>query len=464
MLMFCLSGLVLNHRSLVADADVSREWLPSRYEYHDWNGGLMRGTVPLASPDGGRVLVYGSGGMWLTDSTGQKFQDFNGGLPCGADHRQMRAVVTTRHGQLFAASATELYSFGLHGLWHRVPLPTDTDERLTDLTARGDTLVVLSRNNVYMSVPPYNNFRRITLPAPDDYDAKATAFRTVWLLHSGELFGTAGKIVVDIIALILILLCLTGLTYWLIPKLVKRGLRRCGKAMRWTYLLHDKTGRYTIVLTLLLCATGWCLRPPVMVPLVLNRIPTLPGTVLKSDNAWNDKLRMIRYDATADDWLLSTSEGFYSLSRLDGKPTKIQAAPPASVMGVNVLQSDGAGHWLCGSFSGMFVWDRTSGTSTDFFTHKPAVQQKGMPFGKVAVAGYSADFACQPFVVEYYKGTKAVAQPDEYTCLPMSLWNVALEVHSGRIYMGSIATYFFIFIAGLAAIWCLWSGFKIVRS
>lgn len=33
MLMFCLSGILLNHRSLIKDVDVSRKYLPSRYEF-----------------------------------------------------------------------------------------------------------------------------------------------------------------------------------------------------------------------------------------------------------------------------------------------------------------------------------------------------------------------------------------------------------------------------------------------
>ena len=41
LLMFCLSGIVLNHRGLVHDIDISRKWLPDRYEYARWNGGLM---------------------------------------------------------------------------------------------------------------------------------------------------------------------------------------------------------------------------------------------------------------------------------------------------------------------------------------------------------------------------------------------------------------------------------------
>ena len=45
MLMFCLSGIVLNHRELVADINVGRDYLPDDYKYKDWNLGLFRGSV-----------------------------------------------------------------------------------------------------------------------------------------------------------------------------------------------------------------------------------------------------------------------------------------------------------------------------------------------------------------------------------------------------------------------------------
>ena len=41
-LLFCVSGILLNHRSLIKNVNVSRKYLPGRYEYHDWNGGLLR--------------------------------------------------------------------------------------------------------------------------------------------------------------------------------------------------------------------------------------------------------------------------------------------------------------------------------------------------------------------------------------------------------------------------------------
>lgn len=73
MLLFCVSGILLNHRSLIKNVNVSRKYLPGRYEYHNWNGGLLRGTtdighlppsVSAGTADSCRhLLIYGSGGI-----------------------------------------------------------------------------------------------------------------------------------------------------------------------------------------------------------------------------------------------------------------------------------------------------------------------------------------------------------------------------------------------------------------
>ncbi len=98
---------------------------------------------------------------------------------------------------------------------------------------------------------------------------------------------------------------------WLKPK-QKRLLRF---SLQW----HDKIGRYTIMLTLLIALTGPVPCPPVMIALVLNKMPSIPGTTLHSKNPWNDKLRVVRYDEKFGDWLLSTSDGFFSCEFPDRK-------------------------------------------------------------------------------------------------------------------------------------------------
>ena len=476
MLMFCLSGIVLNHRNLVGDINVSRRYLPQSYRFKNWNNGLLRGTMPYVGRDSVQsVLLYGNGGIWQTDSLAASFTDFNDGLPAGADYRNMKGVVQMPDGELFAAGLFGLYRCkvleGGKAAWQEVPLPLEEEgERLSDLTSKGDMLVVVGRSRLYTAVPPYRSFRAHQLNAPEGYDGKVSLFRTVWMLHSGELFGMAGKVLMDGVAIVLILLCLTGVLYWLLPHYIRR-IRRAGcNTVRSVRLLktslnwHDKVGRTTIVLTLFVSLTGWCLRPPVLIALVQGKVPAVPGTSLDSPNPWHDKLRMMRYDEACGGWLLSTSEGFYALETPDDIPVEVKRTPPVSVMGLNVWQQDGKGRWLCGSFSGMYIWDRLQGTVTDYFTGEPALEKAGAPFGKKAITGYGGDFK-KECVAEYNMGTDFAPMPQELAALPMSLWNLCLEIHTGRIYtlLGQ-GTLIYIFFAGLAAIWCLWSGYVIRKK
>jgi hypothetical protein len=455
LLMFCFSGIVLNHRTLVSDINISRKCLPESYQYKHWNNALMRGTLPYTLPAlTGKdaetcILIYGAGGIWQTDSLASVFADFNEGLPLGADYRNIRGVVQLPDETLFAAGQFGLYRYDSSEQWKAVSLPLDNHERLTDITVKGDTLLVLGRSYLYLSTPPYRDFQKIMLATPADYDGKVSLFRTVWQIHSGELFGTVGKVLMDCVALILIFLSVTGILFWLQPT-------------SFLFYWHNRIGTLTILLTLFVAVTGWMLRPPVLIALVNGRVPAIPYTNLSSANAWNDHLRMLRFDKEEGDWLLSTSEGFYSLKTVTSIPVKITCEPPVSVMGLNVFTQDKQGHCLIGSFSGMYVWDRQTGLITDYFTYEPAPQTVGAPFGQRAVSGYSDDFVAGSCIVEYNEGTNLIPQPSRLTTLPMSLWNLCLEIHTGRIYtfLGA-GTLIYIFFAGIFVVWILWSGYKV---
>lgn len=470
MLMFCVSGIILNHRPSIADVNVGRKWLPSSYRFTDWNGGLLRGSLRYTGKDSvTRVLLYGNSGIWLTDTAATSFTDFNKGFPKGADYRNIRGVVRMPGGTLLAAGLLGLYRHDGER-WTEVSLPADGEERLSDIIAWKDTVIVTGRSFLYLSVSPYREFRQIAVRTPEDYDGKASLFRTVWLLHSGELFGMAGKLLMDGVAIILILLCLTGVLYWFLPKYIRKA-RHAGKEvtgstrlLRGSLNWHDKLGRWTFCVLLFVAFTGWCLRPPVLIALVYGKVPPIPGSKLDSPNAWHDKLRMLRYDETCGDWLLSTSEGFYSLASPYALPVRMERTPPVSVMGLNVWWKDAGGHWLTGSFSGMYVWDRRADRITDYFTGEECREAGGSPFGKRAVSGFMADCHGKGYVVEYGDGSDFAPMPEQFASLPMSLWNLSLEVHTGRIYtfLGG-GTLIYIFFAGLVAVWCLWTGYAVRR-
>ena len=370
---------------------------------------------------------------------------------------------------------SSLFAATQYGLYHRPKnsgkwLPSSLSlgmERLSDVACLGDSLVVISRDRAFLALPPYSSFSQISLPAGSDYEGKVSLFRVVWLLHSGEMFGMAGKIVLDLLGVVMALLSVSGLLFWLFPKFIKRGFKKVWliSSTRFSFKSHNMVGIFTFVLLVFVVFTGWWLRPPLLIPLALNKMQGISGTAMSPDQPWQDKLRTIRYDNAAGDWILTTSDGFYSLSRsFEGVPQAMANAPHVSVMGVTVMQKDAQGRWLVGSLSGMWKWNRAEGKSVDYFTGEPMPEKAGAPFGKTPVAGFSSDFGA-PIVAEYDDGNQSLPQPDSLRNLPMSLWQLALEIHTGRIYnLFGLAPLIWVFLAGFLALWLLISGWKIRQS
>ena len=165
LVMFCLSGIVLNHRQLFANINISRGVLPGQYEFNQWNNGLLRGTLRYKdNKNVDKVFIYGAAGIIQTDTTASHFTEYNQGLPTGADYRQMRGMAKTPQNDLFAVSVMELYKLGKNTLWQKVDLPKqEDDELLTDITTHGDTLIVLSRSHLYYATAPYKKFTCLEL-------------------------------------------------------------------------------------------------------------------------------------------------------------------------------------------------------------------------------------------------------------------------------------------------------------
>lgn len=454
-ILFCLSGIVLNHAKLFQGIDISRTLLPSEYRYSQWNQGLLRGTQKWRT----KVLIYGNAGIWAKDKDADTITDFNHGLPKGADLRNVRGMTVMPNGSLYAMSQRHLYRLNPHSVWEQVDILQGKHEKLSDITQKGDSLIITGRSYVYLSRYPYHDFQKITLTKTDKDKGKVSLFRTIWLLHGGGLFGMAGKLFVDAVGLILLFLSISGVYYSFAPrsrsslaKRTKRGL------ITW----HNKLGRGAMFFLLLLTITGWMLRPPALIAIASAKIPPIPFSSMDSDNPWNGCLRSLRYDEDKADWLLCTSDGFYSLRHLGDTPQREKVQPPVSVMGINVEQHTHRNAWLIGSFSGMYVWDRAHQSVTDYFTRQKVQSVSGSPFGSHAIAGFSSDLDDADMVVDFKKGNSRLRMPDSMTTLPMSLRNVCIEVHTGRIFTFlGMASLFYIFLMGVACVWCLWSGWKI---
>ncbi len=511
MLVFCVSGIILNHREVFSGCEVSRKWLPASYYIKNFNNGVVKGTVvkksaahSLSSENCDSVLAYGCAGVFLTDSRLSTWQDFNAGLPESIDERNVRHVVKAKDGSLWCAALRDVYRYDENShRWKKVEMPGN-EERIMDVALAKDsmTVVALTRSRVFTIVPfvQYGEIVKIgksssetyrveskIIPAPKKYEPKTTLFKLVWHLHSGEFFGLPGKLVVDAIALVLIVLSITGILLFILPYGIRRAkklaakarMKRLGKQFAWNMKWHNKIGYVTIVLTLWIAITGMCLRPPLMVPLVLSKLPQAMG---EDGNVWQDKLRAIRLDAVQGDWLVSTSEGFLRVDEDFSQAPKMlpdDECPKLSPMGVTVWESDGKGGWIVGSFRGIYRWNPVNHKSQilDYFTNEPCVETSMIPISDNLICGYSEDlFDREPMFFDFAKGVEdakgqvinILDEKDAMSDLicetaPMSLWNVALELHVGRCYspfLGPLSD-LFVFLSGLLITLVLLSGYII---
>ena len=472
-LLFAFSGIVLNHRELLSSVDVSRSVLPDEYDIENWNNAAVKGTEKI-SPDS--LLIYGNIGIWLTDSNFTNYTDFNQGIPKGIDNRKVCKVLLSQSQGLWAGSLFGLFRYDFKSNhWNRISIPTH-EKRVVDMVDFGDSLYLLTRSHLLV----YNgkSFKTRTLPQPEGYDNKIGLFKTLWVIHSGEIYGQAGKLLVDFVGLVFIFLTITGLILFINRKRVMKKFK-LGKPIQkikrvnlWNLRWHNKIGWITIILLIITTTTGMFLRPPLLVAIANARVGKIPGTELATANPWFDQLRRIIYDDENQRFILATFTGFYYSDdnfNSELKPFKVQ--PPASIMGVNVLKKTDKDTYLVGSFEGLFLWNPVSGTIYDVIKKEPYVKKEiaGPPIGDYLITGYSNDFHEQEIAFDYDKGALNINKGKRFPPLPgnvhdayrISLWNLALEIHTGRIYESLLGIFYVLIVplTGLMLLFILISGF-----
>jgi len=467
-IIFSLSGILLNHRQTFSSVDIKRSILPKEYKYNNWNNAAVRTTLKVGT---NRFLVYGNIGIWQTDSNFVKFNDFNAGLPAGIDNRKIFKVLRTDKA-LLAGTLFGLYEFNpAKQQWTKLRLPVH-EENVVDMLQKGDSTFVMTRSNLLVSTN-LKQFDIIKLPQPENYDNKVGLFKTLWVIHSGEIYGVAGKLLVDLIALVFILLSVGGVILFFSKKGLKRNkidkIKRdkIKKTYKWNLKWHNKIGWIAGLFLIITTLTGVFLRPPLLIAIANARVGKIPLTELDTSNPWFDVLRRVIFIPDQNIYIISTSEGFYYFDKdFKMEAKSVDPQPPASIMGVTVLEDLGKDNLMVGSFEGLFKWNYKTGDVYDLIKKQPYVRQTkiGPPIGDYKVSGFSSDFHNQPIVFDYDMGGINTSKGDEFPTMPeniihkspMSLWNLALETHTGRIY-GAFLGMFYILVVPLVGIFLLFT-------
>lgn len=468
-LLFAASGIVLNHRPVFSNINISRKVLPSGYTYKNWNLDALKGSLVLSADS---VFLFGKGGVYLSDKNFSTFKEFNRGFEKGIDNRSVMAMQHTRHAGLVAGALSGLFGYDAEKGWHKIELPL-TNQRITDVALKEDTLVVLTRDYLLKTVD-LKSFDKYELAAPINYKKETSWFKFLWNLHSGELFGLMGKLFVDFLGLVVIVLSITGLIHFFYPKIVKKENRKSKRYravkntnLRW----HNVFGYIGALFVLSNALTGMFLRPPLLIPIANAKMGVVPYTNLDNLNPWHDKLRRIAWSPTLKKYVISTSEGFYFANeQLTYMEAPKVAQPPVSVMGCNALQQVDGDEYLVGSFSGLFSWNLSSGAIYNLGTREfwQSKAQAGRPISDHMVSSLVYLDNATIWYSDYNKGITTVTgerdflpMPQLVADTPMSLWNLGLEIHTGRIFEWLLGPFYILYVplSGLSMLVVLVSGF-----
>jgi len=472
LLLWAFSGIILNHRELFSSIQISRSLLPAEYHFNNWNNASVRSALEL---ENGKMFIYGAIGIWQTDTTFEEFFPYMNGLPEGVDQARTMKLVKATDGKIFAATQSGLYALdATSDRWTNIVLNIK-DKRVVDLAIRKDTLFAMTRSEifVYNIGETIDLIKTIQLSDASNDDGKIGLFRTLWVIHSGEIFGLPGKLIVDFMAFVLIFLIITGYIYFFFPRWIKNRRKQNlesknhVKAIRFSVKWHNKVGVWTVFFLLITVFTGIFLRPPLLIAIASQRISKIPFTVLNHTNSWHDQLRALVWDESSKGWIIGTADGLFLVdASFSTVPVQIENTPPLSVMGINVLQAISEDDFLVGSFNGLFLWNPEKEVIIDYITGEIPVQKSsaGSPLGHYLIAGM-INQGGKEYVFEYNKGLlhHEIPMPEVLQQTPMPLWNLALEVHTTRIFQSLIGVYYILIIPlfGLLTLLILLSGLVI---
>lgn len=444
----------MNHRALFSGIDISRNFLPEEFRYKNWNNHAVRGSLEINENE---YLIYGNIGVWKTNSTFSSYADYNKGFKDGIDNKKVYCLAKDSI-RIYAGTHFGLFYRSIkNGNWTKIPLRVH-DERIESLEFLSDTLFILTRSEL-ITISDFQNFSHeiYLVPTPQGFESKTPLFRFLWELHSGEIFGIAGQIFVDIMGILTIFLTITGIIYFLTPKIIKRNKSKKHKTLKRTNKFsikwHNKLGIWFVAFLIILVFTGMFLRPPLLITIANSKINNPPLTKFDSPNAWFDKLRDLKYDANLNAYILYTTEGFYYLSKNLDEIYTMNSQVPVSVMGLNVFEKISADEYLIGSFSGLYIWNIYNNRVYDFFTgtHHSA-EKLANPFGSRAIQGFIKN-SKGTYVFDYASGAIKLFGDEDFIEMPaeiqksqMSLWNLCLEIHTGRIFHFIVGPFYILYI------------------
>jgi len=458
-----VTGILINHPSLLRSWSVPTSWLGESYQYTNWNRFSFRDSVIT---DDGAMYIGGKLGVWYSQGAGFAFTELNRGLPESFYMRDINTLLTVDHN-----GKRRLFAGGRGGLFFRdqdsdswKAVSGITDVEIVDLLLHGGRILAFGSHACYTAAvlqeDPVFEQRHIQIETAGQW---VPGYRLLFELHSGKLFGLPGRLVVDTTAIVLLFLCISALYIYFIPW-KNRTFRGRPKKNRWLkpmYSSHLLTGIWISLLLFIIASSGVFIRPPLilfsgLIPVPLASLAGKTPEILRAAIAGDGSL------------VLATRDGWYK-GDPDFTPPLQPVTPPVPVfaMGTTVLEPLRGQQLLVGSFSGLYKWNVDENTGVDI-SGKKAPKKAGLMPGKVMAAAVMMDDGIFTAYADYKRGLLGVDGspvtnrpfPTEQLEKRTSLYHFLFELHNGRFLRDIIGAWYILYVPliGMALILVVFTG------
>ncbi|TKG95545.1 PepSY domain-containing protein [Puteibacter caeruleilacunae] len=440
-ILFSISGIVLNHQNTFNSIDLNRNLLPSKYSFDEWKNNYWRSNIQLGTDS---LITFGKEGIFISTDNFKTFQDFNEGLPSSVGLRRTEEIAVAPTGGLFAATYGGLYHRKRNAdSWQKVNLPIN--KRCLSVFIAGDSIYALTKYKLFKANinDQALQFEQVPLNTAN-LSNDMSWYRVTKKIHSGDLIGLPGILIMDLVAVVLIFIIVRSL---LMTFNRKNKKKKYGRNLKKHYTLALRFS----FLILVIAVTGMFLKAPLSTPLKKRAIS-------KSSIDFRHKFSRAAYDPAVNKIFIFSRSRVFSFQPNNPMLIEEKNTPPVSGMGIQVVKLSSPGKILVASTKGIYLWHTTK-NQIEPRTTKP-----------LRANGYLVDNQGNEYVSNYYKGISAIAHTntfgkytDHHTSNRVSLVDFSREIHSGRIFTDLFGSYF-ILIIGLLFTTAHLTGYVIIRK
>ncbi len=454
MIYMSISGILLNHPSLIKHFDAPAFLLPPDMKVNNWG----RGAVLTSAKLGDTLLVGGKLGVFKL--FGDDVIEMNNGLPSSVQTGTIFSLFhDTLTSKIYAGSSSGLFCFDtannewihVEGVRGKISVVSRFDSLLTAVSA--DTVYQLTNENWSRTTLTKNGVLK---------PKKHSRIEYLFGLHSGELLGLPGRIFMDGIALIFISLSITGIGLMFFPKWTRKKIKR---QVKFHYTHHKKWGVLLIIPMLIIPVTGFFMRPPFM---MLFREPApkqMESPQITEIPLHEDIVSIIEQE---DSLHIVTKKHLYITSGFGEKLIE-KAKLPVHPMGAYGAVAENDSTLLIGSFSGLLRYSH--GEFYNYYGGDKINRTQFRKTGPYQVSGVM-NVGGEIKIIDLRKGVFDLIDSLPLAAMPeviqkrstYSLWNFLFELHNGRILKTWLNGFYLIhnIVASIGTILVIISGYIIV--